>query len=125
MIGSRYVVGGSVSSQWGRRRRLGSRFATLLARPVTRARDPMSGFFALRRDVLDRAKGLKPSGYKIALELMVKCRVQRVNEVPIHFSQRQAGESKLSATHLWRFALQIARLTWFRYVVLRRPPHRL
>ena len=48
----------------------------------------MSGFFALRRETLDGAECLTPLGYKIALELMCKCRARRVREVPIHFGPR-------------------------------------
>ena len=58
--------------------------------------DPMSGFFALKRSTYDRAERLTPLGYKIALELMCKCRVQHVREVPIHFGLRTKGESKMS-----------------------------
>ena len=49
VIGSRYVEGGSTSDDWGFLRWLNSRVATLLARPLTNARDPMAGFFAFRR----------------------------------------------------------------------------
>ena len=70
--------------------------ATALARPFAPGiRDPMSGFFALRRQTLDRARDLNPVGYKIALELICKSGATRVVEVPIEFALRQAGQSKL------------------------------
>ncbi|MEL7462416.1 MAG: glycosyltransferase, partial [Pseudomonadota bacterium] len=46
VIGSRYVKGGSTDDDWGFFRWLNSIIATLLARPLTSAKDPMSGFFA-------------------------------------------------------------------------------
>ena len=44
----------------------------------------------------DRAEALNPVGYKIALELIVKCDIENVAEVPIHFADRIHGESKLT-----------------------------
>jgi len=89
--------------------------ATLLARPFTRAADPMAGFFALPRPVYDRAESLNPIGYKIGLELMVKCRCERVHEVPIHFSDRVHGESKLSFKEQLLYVLHLKRLADFKY----------
>ena len=97
-IGSRYVAGGTTKQDWGLVRRLNSWGATLLARPLTTARDPMAGFFCLRREVFERAlaAGLNAIGYKIALEIMVKARCRTVTEVPIEFSDRLHGRSKLT-----------------------------
>ena len=72
-IGSRYVAGGGTDENWGLLRWLNSKAATLLARPLTTARDPMAGFFALNRTTFESAEHLNPIGYKIGLELMVKC----------------------------------------------------
>lgn len=56
VIGSRYVDGGSTSDDWGFFRWLNSRVATLLARPLTSAQDPMSGFFALDRATFEQGR---------------------------------------------------------------------
>lgn len=96
VIGSRYVKGGSTDDDWGFFRWLNSIIATLLARPLTSAKDPMSGFFAMRKTDFEKAKGLNPVGYKIGLELIVKCEIDHVAEVPIHFKDRVYGESKLT-----------------------------
>jgi dolichol-phosphate mannosyltransferase len=115
-LGSRYVRGGSMAEKWGPMRRLNSRIATLLARPFAgTALDPMSGFFAVRRDTFERAERLTPLGYKIGLELMCKCRVQRVAEVPIHFAERTAGRSKLSLREQFRYLEHLSRLYDFCY----------
>jgi dolichol-phosphate mannosyltransferase len=70
----------------------------------------MSGFFALRRSTYLGAQRLTPLGYKIGLELICKCRVQKVKEVPIHFAERVAGESKLSLKQQFRYLEHLSRL---------------
>jgi dolichol-phosphate mannosyltransferase len=113
-LGSRYVRGGSTDAKWGFVRWLNSRVATLLARPLTSVRDPMSGFFALRRESLDQAAALNPLGYKIGLELMVKCRCKAVAEIPIAFVERTRGRSKLTLRQQWLYLRHIVRLLRFR-----------
>lgn len=114
-IGSRYVAGASTDEAWGVFRWLNSKVATLLARPFTRVSDPMSGFFAFRRSLLERTETLNPVGYKIGLELLVKSRARRVADIPIHFAQRQKGESKLSFKEQLRYIQHLRRLFIHRY----------
>jgi dolichol-phosphate mannosyltransferase len=63
----------------------------------TRLSDPMSGFFAVRRDVLlEAAPGLSNVGYKILLDLVASSpRTLKLAEVGYTFGTRQSGESKL------------------------------
>ncbi len=110
VVGSRYAHGGTTDDDWGFFRWLNSRVATLLARPFTNIQDPMSGFFALRRTTYQQARDLNPIGYKIGLELLVKCGCQNVLEVPIHFENRTRGESKLSLKEQLRYVQHIRRL---------------
>lgn len=111
VLGSRYIPGGGTDKRWGPLRRINSRVATLLARPVSnQTRDPMSGFFALRRQTYLRAGPLTPVGYKIALELLCKCRVRRVREVPIQFDLRHTGRSKLTIAQQVRYLEHLSRL---------------
>jgi dolichol-phosphate mannosyltransferase len=111
VVGSRYVQGARADQRWGPLRRVNSAFATLLTRPLAgTTRDPMSGFFALRAETFQRAGPLKPIGYKIAVELLCKCRVRRVREVPIHFGLRQHGVSKLTLTQRLRFLDHLSQL---------------
>jgi len=95
VVGSRFCPGGSTDAEWTLARRLNSRFATILARPLTSISDPMSGFFAFRRNLLDRAGPLDPLGYKISLEVLVRAGCTHIAEVPIHFTDRSKGTSKL------------------------------
>jgi len=115
VIGSRYVSGASTDEHWGLLRYLNSKAATLLARPFTRARDPMAGFFAMPRAVFERASGLNPIGYKIGLELIVKCDVRRLCEVPIHFSDRRFGQSKLGLREQLNYLRHLKRLADYKY----------
>jgi dolichol-phosphate mannosyltransferase len=110
VIGSRYVPGGATERRWGILRRLNSRMATLIARPLTRVRDPMAGFFAISRATLSAARPLDPIGYKILLELIVKCDYQQVIEIPIEFRDRQHGQSKMSVREQANYVRHVARL---------------
>ena len=116
VIGSRYVPGGATDAGWSWFRNLNSRVATLLARPFCRVRDPLAGFFALPRAVLESAEALNPIGYKIGLELIVKCSCTRIVELPIHFSgstlrpeqaqPARAGELPSSSQTAFRFQVR-------------------
>ncbi len=110
MLGSRYIAGGSTDKRWTIRRRLNSKVARLLARLLTSVKDPTSGFFALRRATFLSADELTPIGYKIGLELLVKCRCNHVREVPIHFSERLLGTTKLGLRERIQYLRQICRL---------------
>src|SRR4051812_13174266 len=115
-IGSRYVRGGSADEKWSFGRRINSLGATLLARGLTRARDPMAGFFAIRQAKIAQANSLQPLGYKILLELIVRCDCRRIVEVPIHFQDRTLGESKLSTAQMWLYLRHLSRLYAVRYL---------
>jgi putative flippase GtrA len=100
VVASRYRARGRVTGLGGVFRRIVSRASGTLARIFFPVRlravtDPMSGFFAVRRDALDTT-ALRPDGYKILLEMVVRGRLNRVTEVPYTFQPRQAGESKAS-----------------------------
>jgi len=106
VIGSRHVEGGSVG-EWAQDRQVMSRFATrcahmLIGRDIT---DPMSGFFAIRRDVFHSCiYDLSQQGYKILLDILTSSpRPLRTVEVPYVFRNRQEGESKLDIMVLAEF----------------------
>lgn len=116
VVASRYHEAGEIEG-WSRWRRLVSRGATLLAKvalPETRSlRDPLSGFFAVRRSAVEDVD-LTPNGYKILLEVLTACEYDRVVEVPYAFRQRERGTSKLSADEYVNFLVHLARLRWRR-----------
>ena len=114
VIGSRYVNGGSTDHKWTIYRRINSRIATLFAKPFTTAKDPMSGFFAIPDRVYKRGSSFNPIGYKIALELIVRCKCEKIVEVPIHFSDRKFGESKLTLKEQLNYLVHIKRLMGYK-----------
>jgi len=121
VIGSRYVEGGEVDKNWGLFRWFNSKASTLLAWPLTSAKDPMAGFFAIRRSRFESATFLDPVGYKIGLELMVKCVCKNVAEVPITFQDRLHGESKLTLREQLNYLRHLYRLYEYRLGMLARP----
>ena len=94
-VASRYVPGGG-NVGWSKLRQVISNGAILLAHvllPLSRkVKDPMSGFFAFRRDLIRGVK-LEPVGYKILLELIVAARPQKVVEVPFMFRTREKARA--------------------------------
>ncbi len=101
-VGSRYTEGGSVDDEWGRGRRVLSRSANTYARTLLRlrTRDSTAGFKAWRRSALDKIDldRIGSNGYLFMVEMAYVCERLglRVCEVPIHFSERRAGRSKMS-----------------------------
>lgn len=115
-VGSRCVAGGSTSHDWPTSRRFTSWVAKTLARPFAGdLQDVMSGYFALPRSVFERGEHLAPLGFKIGLELICKCRVTRLVEVPIHFGVRTQGQSKLDAREKFRYLEHLSRLYDFSF----------
>ncbi len=115
VVGSRYVAGGSTDETWGALRKLNSRVATWLARPFTRIKDPMAGYFAVPRRVFQRTSAWDPVGYKIGLEILVKTGCRRIAEVPIHFSDRKRGASKLTFREQCNYLRHLLRLGNFKF----------
>ncbi|HEY3312671.1 MAG TPA: glycosyltransferase, partial [Anaerolineales bacterium] len=69
--------------------------------------DPLTGFFLVRVKELDLDR-LHPKGFKILMEILVRNPKLRKAEIPFHFGQRFAGESKASAAE----ALKYFNLLW-------------
>ncbi|QEX22151.1 hypothetical protein FRZ61_20810 [Hypericibacter adhaerens] len=106
VVGSRYVPGGLIAG-WPWRRRILSRLGGALAWPLADLRDPMSGFFAVRRDRL-LAVDPAASGFKIGLEVMaVGGDALGVGEVPIAFADRVRGTSKIGLRELAAYARRL------------------
>jgi dolichol-phosphate mannosyltransferase len=86
--------------------RRGVRAALAPARAVT---DPLGGFFAFERSVVDDV-ALRPDAVRLLLEVLVRGRWTLVAEVPYALAERVAGRSKASPGEGWRLAWQVARL---------------
>ena len=111
VIGSRYIPGGGTRN-WPLGRRIMSRFACLIARPLTPVVDATSGLFLIRRD-LARTVRISAGGFKICLELLVRGRPASVVEVPYIFSDRAAGESKMNSREALGYFAQLRDLGRF------------
>ncbi|MGA3082285.1 MAG: polyprenol monophosphomannose synthase [Terracidiphilus sp.] len=107
-IGSRYTEGGQLGA-WNPVRKLLSRAAVWATWPIQRsgirAKDPMTGFFLLRRECIDGIQ-FQPSGFKLLLEILVRGRLRSVAEVPFAFGSRYRGASKAN----FKVAVDYARL---------------
>jgi Glycosyltransferases involved in cell wall biogenesis len=114
-IASRYVKGGGVKG-WPLARRVVSRGAILLAKillpEARRVKDPVSGYFAYRRDCIAE---VKPTGlYKILLDVLIQCAPKCVVEVPYVFGLRSRGRSKLGIRHMADYLRQVLTLARWR-----------
>lgn len=113
VLGSRYVPGGG-TVHWGLGRRILSRGGSLYARTIlgVRIRDLTGGFKCFRREVLEAIDlgTVECSGYAFQIELTYRAirRGFRVAEVPIVFSDRRVGQSKMSR----RIVLEAIRRVW-------------
>ena len=121
-VGTRYVAGGGIGD-WDRDRARMSRLATRAGQIAlgTDVSDPMSGFFAVRRDAFERAlPRLSAVGFKILLDILASSPVPlKVAEIPYQFRTREAGESKLGVRVIAEYAELIADKTIGRVVPVR------
>jgi dolichol-phosphate mannosyltransferase len=122
VVGSRHVEGGGMGD-WAAERELASRFATWLSGLVLKAdlKDPMSGFFMLRRELIDEVvHDLSAIGFKILLDIFVTAkRPLRFKELPYTFRNRHAGESKLDNVVVWQYIAMLLDKSVGRYVPVR------
>ncbi|MDI3257830.1 MAG: glycosyltransferase family 2 protein [Kyrpidia sp.] len=112
VIASRHLPGGDDGGLHGIRKVV-SRTAGLIGKAALRrlrsVTDPMSGFFMIRRRVVDGVC-LNPVGWKILIEIVVKGRYARLVEVPYTFRPRAANESKMSPAEMFNYLRHVARL---------------
>lgn len=116
VVASRYLKGGGFSGT-GIYRRITSKLAIassriLLSKYTKKISDPMSGFFVLRRKIIEK-NILEPVGYKILLEVLVKADYKDIKELPYVFCERKSGKSKAglrefsySAFHFLKLSLE-------------------
>lgn len=112
VVATRYMPGGGTSN-WGIIRRLGSWGCTKLAQVLlgVKLRDPMSGYFMMRREDFLRIRDrLNVRGFKILLEIAAHMHPHRLGEVPYTFGPRAQGESKLSNKIVLAYLSQVWRL---------------
>ena len=112
VVASRYAKGGSIVG-WPFKRLMLSMGAVRIARHSLKLRDikdPISGFFALPYYALKNIE-FDTQGFKMLLEILVKCKNLRVREIPYTFTEREFGKSKLDS----RVMLDYSRAIWQLY----------
>jgi len=118
-IGSRYVPGGTIPSEWGVHRRLNSRFGNIIARYIAglyRVHDCTAGFRAIKADVLQRIdmERFRVQGYAFQIALLHAAMAggAKIVELPVKFVDRTVGESKLGVKDIVEFFRSAA---WIRF----------
>jgi dolichol-phosphate mannosyltransferase len=120
VVASRYCENGSTGFGWARA--MASRSTTGAARLLFPQRlrnvtDPMSGFFLVRRNAID-VDALRPRGFKILLELLIRTPALRCAEVSFAFGERHAGRSKATIREGLRYLSLLARLRFARFGIV-------
>jgi len=113
VIASRYTEGGEVNG-WSTKRKLISKGAKGIAKVGlgVNESDPMSGFFAFNRNILEGIK-FDAIGYKMLLEILVKTKGAKVKEIPYTFTDRTRGSSKLDSSTMFDYVKSVWKL--YRY----------
>lgn len=104
-VATRYKDQGEING-WTKFRKTVSKGAILLSKIIVpearKSSDPVSGFFAVKKDRLKPEK-LSPHGYKILLEVLAQIRPEKVEEIGYRFEEREKGESNLGLQHYIKF----------------------
>jgi len=113
VIASRFVPGGAING-WSTKRKLISKAGKEIAKAGlgVNESDPMSGFFAFKRKILDGIK-FDAIGYKMLLEILVKTKGAKVKEIPYTFTDRTRGSSKLDSSTMLDYVKSVWKL--YRY----------
>lgn len=124
VIGSRYTPGGELGG-WNPMRKLLSAAAVWATWPLQRrrlrAKDPMSGFFMIRRSCVEQID-FQRAGFKLLLEILVRARIASVKEVPFVFGARFRGSSKANVKVALDYGRLLARLYAGKYGFRRSHP---
>lgn len=113
------VYGSRVDNKMSIKRKLISKTASAMARGllnrVKKIDDPMSGYFAFRKESVN-VNEIKPFGYKIMLDVFANMKKgSRIGRIQFKFGVRRSGESKLTKKVMFDFILQLMELNRFRF----------
>ncbi len=123
VIGSRYCEGVNII-HWPIKRLLISYFASKYVRTITRMpiKDPTSGFKCFQRKVLENIDldKILSDGYAFQIEMNFRAWVKgfHIKEIPIVFTERKNGVSKMSRKIVWEAAWMVWRLEFMRILGL-------
>lgn len=112
VIGSRYIEGGSIPKNWSLFRKLNSKWGNIFARHVAGLKDVKdctSGYRAIRTSLLKKINlnKLKTKGYSFQMDLLHQAMKNnaRISELPIQFTDRVLGNSKLRMRDIVEFII--------------------
>lgn len=112
-VASRYAASDGVRG-WNPLRIAISRASTWATLPFQRkglrVKDPMSGFFIVRREAID-GLSFEAKGFKLLLEILVRANIRSAREIPFHFGRRHAGKSKASAAVAFHYVHLLGKLS--------------
>jgi len=106
VVGSRFVQGGGCEG-WPKHRYFISWVARMLARPLFKTKDLTSGYFFFKRSKIVNLNTMEVLGFKIGMAILAKIPQNEVREVPIVFTDRRYGESKLGGRQITEYINQL------------------
>jgi len=110
VIASRYIKGGKIEN-WNIIREFISKTAIIIAYiflPETlKVKDPLSGYFLIKKDLLDNFNVSNPFSYKVLLDILVKVNYNKLIEIPYTFRERKYGKSKLGKKVIFSYLKQV------------------
>jgi dolichol-phosphate mannosyltransferase len=114
VVGSRYCKGGKIIG-WNTIRLIISKAANKIARAIIKLpiNDYTSGFRCYSKSYVEKAiKHLHSQTYEIQLETIRQAKMQnsRITEVPITFTNRKSGKSKLTFNEILAFSAYIVKV---------------
>jgi dolichol-phosphate mannosyltransferase len=112
VVGSRTQEGGG-TTEWIWYRKVIHLVARVLGSYLTTIGDITSGFFMFDKRIIENVK-LRPSSWKIGLEIMVKGKYRQAVEVPIIFREREAGKSKMKPREVFAYLLHLVNLSLYK-----------
>ncbi len=125
VIGSRYVAGGSIPKDWSLLRKLNSKWGNIFAKHIAgikRVKDCTSGYRAIKTSLLKKINldQLNVKGYAFQLNLLHQAMKKQgvVTEIPITFTDRVYGQSKIRLRDITEFigSAFMLRFPFLRYV---------
>ena len=116
VVASRYADGSSYAGLSGTLRRaisVGSKYlAQIVFKEARKTSDPMTGFFLIKNEAISGIQ-LRPTGFKVLLEILVCAPDLKVVEAPFDFRARHAGVSKATLRQGFDYLNHMLSLFWY------------
>jgi len=110
VIASRYIKGGKIEN-WNIIREFISKTSIFIAYiflpEILKVKDPLSGYFLIKKDLLNNFKISDPFSYKVLLDILVKVNYNKLIEIPYTFKERKHGKSKLGKRIIFSYLKQV------------------